>query len=369
MFLTLVKFNLNKIYLLLYNLMMNIIFVSRNFNRIGFEVLKKLICSSFKPKYLILPSFNDKSDYLSPNKIRNLKKEHEMESKILNQPNIKYFGDIESLAIKNNIEVKVVGSMNTTSFKKFFSNLNVDLMFLGGGWPELINSDIFKIPKYGSLNTHPSLLPKFKGTDVHRWQILENTTESGITIHKINELFDSGEIISQKKIKILPNTTPQKLVEEVSKISGDVALKAIQKIKSGNLQSKIKNFDSENKYYNKWDWSENDRFLIDFNKDLNEIQNFILASTQESYKYNGPFFVFKNKYFILRQTMPMKTSHHKNEYNGFIGIDHEKVFIICGNNSDRLEIIKIQKINIEDWNGQHKSTAMSGIEFYRKFCI
>ena len=72
-------------------------------------------------------------------------------------------------------------------------------IFISGGWPELINKKIFNIPKYSAINIHPSNLPDFRGGDVHRWQIYKESKFTGISIHNVNENFDSGSIILKKK--------------------------------------------------------------------------------------------------------------------------------------------------------------------------
>ncbi len=73
------------------------------------------------------------------------------------------------------------------------------------------------------LNIHPSLLPKFGGKGmygehVHRAVIESGEQESGITIHRVNELYDSGDVVFQARIPVLPNDTPEGLASRIHEL-------------------------------------------------------------------------------------------------------------------------------------------------------
>ncbi len=65
------------------------------------------------------------------------------------------------------------------------------------------------------LNIHPSLLPKFKGLHTHERAIEAGAEEHGCTIHYVDEGMDTGEIIAQAKVRVLPNDTPETLAKRV----------------------------------------------------------------------------------------------------------------------------------------------------------
>ena len=62
----------------------------------------------------------------------------------------------------------------------------------------MIIKEILNIPKYGGINLHPSLLPKYRGTFSCPWAIINNEKKTGITYHFMNEKFDDGKIVLQK---------------------------------------------------------------------------------------------------------------------------------------------------------------------------
>ena len=67
-------------------------------------------------------------------------------------------------------------------------------------WPYVLNQKLIKIPKYETINIHPSYLPFYKGKDSNFWSILNNGP-FGVSIHRVNSKIDSGNILFRKKIK------------------------------------------------------------------------------------------------------------------------------------------------------------------------
>ena len=68
--------------------------------------------------------------------------------------------------------------------------------------PFLLKKEIFSIPRYGSMNIHPSLLPKYRGPNPWFWIYYNMEAESGVTIHKLKEKEDNGDIVCQQKFII-----------------------------------------------------------------------------------------------------------------------------------------------------------------------
>ncbi|MGN0031247.1 MAG: methionyl-tRNA formyltransferase [Candidatus Gastranaerophilaceae bacterium] len=109
----------------------------------------------------------------------------------------------------NQIRMK---SANSREFRKLLINLNVDLVIVGT-WKERIRKDTYIIPKIGTINVHPSLLPKYRGPNPYLQTILNGETESGVTLHLLDDNYDSGAILAQEKIKILNTDTSKELRE------------------------------------------------------------------------------------------------------------------------------------------------------------
>lgn len=101
----------------------------------------------------------------------------------------------------------------------FLRQHKIDFIVLAGYMLMVSNEIMAAYPK-AIVNIHPSLLPKYGGKGmhgdlVHQAVVAAGEKETGITIHYINDVYDSGEIVCQKKCAVLPNDTPQQVAEKV----------------------------------------------------------------------------------------------------------------------------------------------------------
>lgn len=108
---------------------------------------------------------------------------------------------------------------NTPEFTQEMQNLNLDLIVLAGFLLQIPESLVKAFPKK-IINIHPALLPKyggkgFYGEHVHEAVVAAKETYSGITIHYVNELYDSGEIIFQAKIALNDHETPDTVAAKI----------------------------------------------------------------------------------------------------------------------------------------------------------
>lgn len=137
---------------------------------------------------------------------------------------------------KNKIPIYSAKNINSEQFIKKISGKKTDLFF------SIFLNQIFKqkllsIPKIGTLNIHPALLPSYRGLSPIFWALKNGEKKAGITIHWIDDKIDSGEIIAQKEVHISPTDTEFSLyfkcVDEGIKILKTV----FENIKRGNIKS------------------------------------------------------------------------------------------------------------------------------------
>ena len=125
--------------------------------------------------------------------------------------------DIQALCNSLNVKFVETECINTRATREFFEQADADLgLSLGNGY---IGKSVFSIPKYGMINVHHEVLPKFQGAMSVMWPIYEDIRETGFTIHQIDQHIDTGYILFQKKfpIKFYPSLkqTIQKNVERL----------------------------------------------------------------------------------------------------------------------------------------------------------
>ncbi len=114
---------------------------------------------------------------------------------------------------------------------------NIDLIALAGYMRKIPPLVIKAFPKK-IVNIHPALLPKFGGKGmfghyVHEAVIAAGETESGATVHYVDEIYDNGEIICQRKLNINPGETPESLAARVLELEHQLYPEVLQKLLTG----------------------------------------------------------------------------------------------------------------------------------------
>jgi methionyl-tRNA formyltransferase len=98
---------------------------------------------------------------------------------------------------------------------------------------KLIPPELLHGPRFGWLNLHFSLLPRWRGAAPVQWAILEGDEISGITVFKLDKGMDTGPIYCQEEIAVGDESTTQNLLDEMSKRGGDLVLRAVEMIRAG----------------------------------------------------------------------------------------------------------------------------------------
>jgi methionyl-tRNA formyltransferase len=109
-------------------------------------------------------------------------------------------------------------------------------LFIIVAYGKILSEEIINLPKLGSINIHYSLLPKYRGASPVESAILNGDTETGITIQKMEFKMDSGPIIAQEKIQILPDEKASELRNRLIKIGGELLAKTLPNYVESNIK-------------------------------------------------------------------------------------------------------------------------------------
>ncbi|MBA4368368.1 MAG: hypothetical protein C0403_12120 [Desulfobacterium sp.] len=134
------------------------------------------------------------------------------------------------MASKKGIPVYEGLNLKETSTYEFIHSLSPELIVVST-FDQIITNAIIQIPKYGVINIHPSLLPQYRGTTPTVWALMNGEEETGISIHFIeNETIDSGRIILQSRVKIMPEDTDGTLRYRLDQLSKTTLARAINPV-------------------------------------------------------------------------------------------------------------------------------------------
>lgn len=111
-------------------------------------------------------------------------------------------------------------------------------MAIVAAYGQILPKEILDIPQYGFINIHPSLLPKYRGASPLQAAILNNESETGVSIMLMDEKMDHGPILAQEKILIKENYNIRNLLDKSFHIGSALLLKILPDYLNGKLEPK-----------------------------------------------------------------------------------------------------------------------------------
>lgn len=192
-------------------------------------------------------------------------------------------------------------SANSEDFRNYVLKTNADLIMVGT-WREKLKKETFTMPRIGTVNIHPSLLPRYRGPNPYMQVILNGEKKTGVTIHLVDENLDTGAVLLQKEVDVLPSDTGKELRERVFSAARELAREFLVKIQS-EVIIPIKQNESRSSYYGYVDEAMK---MLDFkNNTSEEIVRIIKAlhAWMPCYITSGNHFLKINPYKIKIETL------------------------------------------------------------------
>jgi len=141
---------------------------------------------------------------------------------------------VKLLAKEHGIPIYQPKMARDKEFVNLIRNLKPDLIVLAA-YGQILPKEILNIPGLGTICLHPSLLPKYRGAAPINWAIINGERVTGVTLFKICEKLDSGDIILQRAIEIFPSETAGELHDRLAKMGARLLLDATRGMKKGTL--------------------------------------------------------------------------------------------------------------------------------------
>ena len=177
---------------------------------------------------------------------------------------------VKESALKLNIPIYQPDKVKEESFVKELRELNPDVIVVIA-FGQILSNDILTLPKYGCINVHASLLPKYRGAAPIQWAVIDGEEKSGVCTMKMDEGLDTGDIIDVDEITLDPKETGGSLFDKLAKLGGELILKTLQNLEFGKATF-IKQDDSKSTYAKKM---TKELGHIDFTKDAESIERLI----------------------------------------------------------------------------------------------
>jgi len=216
--------------------------------------------------------------------------------------------------IAEKYNIPIIQPEKVLSCKLQATRIKPDLIIMAA-YGEIIPKEFLEIPKYGCLNIHPSLLPKYRGPSPIQTVILNGDRETGTTIILIDEKMDHGPVIANRQLSITDcEITTDELSKKLAALSIDLLIKIVPKWINGEIKAKPQ--DESKATYTKIIKKEDGK--INWKKSAEEIERQIRAF----YPWPGTFTFWRNKRIKILEAETSKT------------VPENKLAIKCGKRLD-----------------------------------
>jgi methionyl-tRNA formyltransferase len=279
----------------------------------GLECLKGLIDKNFPPGLVVIH------------------KDYELKHKYND-----FYLPMENLCANYDISLFKTGKVS--ELKNNFSGFDFGIC---AGFMEIIKNDVLEIPKLGIFNLHCGKLPNYRGRAPISRTIMNGNEFLTMTLHKMDEGVDSGDILLEKEIRIELDDDVNSLYKKCCDESPVTVISGIHKISSGNTELTKQDLSLMPKANKKI--SEEER-RINWNDSINKIHNLIRAIT---YPYPCAFSTYNGiKYLFTKSEIFSVESCKARNIGEIYFIDEDYFLINCSNGLIKITEIRDENINI-----------------------
>ena len=185
---------------------------------------------------------------------------------------------VKEFALSKNIPVYQPQSAKTDEAYEYLKSFDADI-FIVAAYGQILPQRVLDIPKYGCVNIHASLLPKYRGAAPIQWCIIRGEKITGVTTMQMNAGLDTGDMLVKEEVVIADNDTGETLHDKLAVAGVNTIRKTLKQIESGTLKPEAQD-DSLSCYAPMIDKTTG---YIDFSMSAEEIYNLVRALN--SYPY------------------------------------------------------------------------------------
>ena len=139
---------------------------------------------------------------------------------------------VKLLAMEHGIPVYTPATLRDEAFASLLEEYKPEIIVVVA-YGKILPLNVIEYPKYGCVNLHVSLLPKYRGAAPMQRAIMEGESETGVTVMYMAEGLDTGDIISVEKFPILPEDDFEAIHDRSAEVGGKLLSETVEKIKNG----------------------------------------------------------------------------------------------------------------------------------------
>ncbi len=258
------------------------------------------------------------------------------------------FGPVKELALSCNIKVLQPQKASDPLFIDELKEINPDVICVAA-YGKILRPAVLDLPKFGCINVHASLLPKYRGASPIQWAVINGDDVSGVTIMHMAEGLDTGDMIIQREVKLDEKETAETLHDKLAECGGPLLLEALDMLEKGTAP-RVQQDDEKSTYVTTIDKTFGN---VDFNEPAEKIERLIRGL----YPWPSAFTKLNGKVLKLfaADVIPDSDSNETKTAGTVVGTDNGTLDIYCGKG-----ILSVKELQLEGKKRMNSADFLRG---------
>lgn len=240
------------------------------------------------------------------------------------------YSPVKECALQHQIPVfqpvKIKEAQAVEELRKYEADI-----FVVAAFGQILSEEILNMPKYGCINIHASLLPKYRGAAPIQWSVINGDAVSGVTIMQMDKGLDTGDILTKEEVVLEPKETGESLFDKLAAAGAKLLIETLPLIEAGTVIPQ-KQKEEESSYAK---MLTKDLGKINWQKSATEIERLIRGCNSWPSAYT--YWKKKNLKIWAANVIEDEKGNHPGEITA---VDKEHIYVSCGEGT--LQICQLQ---------------------------
>ena len=233
--------------------------------------------------------------------------------------------------------VRIKDEASVQELKKYEADI-----FVVAAFGQILSKEILEMPRFGCINAHASLLPKYRGASPIQWSIMMGEKETGVTIMQMNEGLDTGDMLTKAVVPICDDDTGESLHDKLAAAGGGLTVSTLKMIEDNQVTPipQPQECDSYAKLLTK------QMGELDFSRDARELERLIRAFTP----WPGTYTFIDGK--MLKVLKAVVVDATEGETGCVLSADKTGICIKCGQDALLVSMVQLEgkkKMEVKDF--------------------
>lgn len=241
---------------------------------------------------------------------------------------------VKEEAMKHEITVYQPQKVRDPEFVEVLKNLAPDMIVVAA-FGQIIPKEILDMPKYGCINIHASLLPKYRGAAPIQQAVIDGEKESGVTIMKMGMGLDTGDMISQAVVTLSEDETGGSLFDRLAETGASLLIQTIPSIENGTATYTEQPEESPTPYAA---MITKKMGLLDFSRNAEVLERLVRGMNP----WPSAYTYLNNKTLKVWKAVVEDAESGKVAPGTIVGVDKKGIHVACGE-----KILVLQEVQLE----------------------